>query len=100
MRKVRVVTPAAQSDKHKSLDAFEDELFNQLEWQGKLDYGVYWANNDNTQLATNAHDAALEVPAPDVIVAAGSMAAELLQTETTTIAVVQALGGRIPTHLV
>ena len=100
MPKVRVVTPAAQSDKHKSLDAFEDELFNQLEWQGKLDYMVYWANNDNTLLANNAHAAAHEVPAPDVIVAAGSMAAELLQVETTTIPVIQAIGGRIPANLV
>jgi hypothetical protein len=100
MPKVRVVTPAAQSDKHKSLDAFEGELFNQLDWQGKLDYMVYWGNNDNTQLAANAHAATIEVPAPDVIVAAGSMAAELLQHETTTIPVIQAIGGRIPINLV
>ena len=61
---------------------------------------VYWANNDNTLLANNAHAAAHEVPAPDVIVAAGSMAAELLQVETTTIPVIQAIGGRIPANLV
>jgi ABC transporter substrate binding protein len=98
MPKVRVVTPAAESDKHKSLDAFENELFNQLDWQGKLDYKVYWSNNDNTQLDGNALNAKND--APDVIVASGSMAAELLQGRTTTIPVIQAIGGRIPTNLV
>jgi hypothetical protein len=35
-----------------------------------------------------------------VIVAAGSMAAEILQGKTTTIPVIQAIGGRIPANLV
>jgi ABC-type uncharacterized transport system substrate-binding protein len=95
MPMVRVVTPGSVYDRHPSIDAFEDELLNRLGWAIRgIDENVYWANYNIKQLKINAKAAVNEKP--DVIIASGSMAATILQSLTTKIPIIQALGGCIP----
>jgi hypothetical protein len=103
MPTVRFVTPGDVHDKHLSLDAFEDELLHRLGWEQKgIDYNVLWAENNNKHLRVNAQAAVDEakraVDGAAVIVASGSMAAEILQRMTKTIPIIQGAGGRIPAN--
>jgi hypothetical protein len=94
MQKVRVVTPTEATT--ASLAAFQDQLMNKDHWTGKLDYVVYAANNVNSQLPGLVQNALND--SPDVIVAAGSTAAGIIQYVTATIPIVQAVGGEIPAN--
>ena len=75
---VRVVTPAGQRrENHKSIKAFQDELLNNLGWDGSVDYFVYWAEHNTANLNTAARQAvadaqaALNAGQPAVIVTSG-----------------------------
>jgi hypothetical protein len=88
---VSIVTPADQ--KTPSVEVFIDELDNYLGRKGTLNYQYFEAKGDNSKLDQLASNAATSTPAPAVIVAAGSLAASLVQKYTTTIPIVQAAGG-------
>jgi hypothetical protein len=108
---VRLVTVARKKEVHRSIAAFQDELFNSLEWSGNsIDYFVDGANNDTTKLTnavTNAaNDARAAVTAGQraVIVAGGLQATTLLQNSAVVsaapaIPIVQAVGGDVPPSL-
>ena len=49
---VRLVTVSRKKDIRRSIAAFQDELLNNLGWNGAIDYFVYGANNDTTKLQT------------------------------------------------
>jgi hypothetical protein len=104
-----LVTPAAPTDKkHPSQDAFEKLLKKLL--GSSVNYAVCYGKYDVPTLTQAANDAvtaaytAVEAGQPAVIVAAGTMAATILQDITinqgltTTIPIIQAVGGSVPTN--
>ena len=105
---VRLVTPADPADKrHPSQDAFE-KLLKKL--MSSIDYAVCYGKYNTDTLTQAADDAvtaayaAVDGGRPAVIVAAGTMAAAILQDITskqkltTTIPIIQAVGGSVPTN--
>jgi hypothetical protein len=101
---VRVVTPTDQST--PSIQAFEAELASKG-WKTtgpgqNIDYKVYSASDTNSNLQGWAQQAFQDAQAAinnnlrAVLVACGSMAAALLQDKTTTIPIIQTLGGEVP----
>jgi hypothetical protein len=88
---VRVVTPSVANT--PSLAAFYNELVTVNGYAGN--YNVYPAGDTNTNLQTQVN-LALQLPLPDLFVAAGTMAATLLQNGTTTVPIIQAAGAKIP----
>jgi hypothetical protein len=103
-----LVTPANATDKKPSQDAFE-KLLKKL-FGSSIDYAVCYGNYDVPTLtnaantAVTAAYAAVEAGQPAVIVAAGTMAATILQDITCkkgltgTISIIQAVGGSVPTN--
>ena len=99
-----MVTPTDRNT--PSIKAFETELADKgwiIAGTGKnIDYDVYSASDSNLNLQGWAQQAYQDVQTAinnnlrAVLVAAGSMAAELLQEKTTTIPIIQALGGEVP----
>ena len=93
---VRLVTVARKKEVHRSIAAFQDELLNNLGWNGSVDYFICGANNDTTKLQDAANDAvtdaksAVQAGQRAVIVAGGLQATMLLQNA------VQASGVVIP----
>jgi hypothetical protein len=101
---VRVVTP---TDPHtQSIVAFEAELASKgwiIAGPGQnIDYKVYPASDTNSNLQGWAQQAYQDAQAAinnhlrAVLVACGSMAAALLQDKTSTIPIIQTLGGEVP----
>lgn len=107
---VRLVTPADPNKKHPSQDSFE-KLLKKL-GGSSIDYKAYYGKYDTKTLTdaansavTDAYNAVNGVPSQSaVIVAAGTMAATILQDLTIqqnltgTISIVQAVGGSVPTN--
>ena len=99
------MTPARADDtKHKSRDAFEDEL-QRLGLTAQIDYKVYYGSYSPTTLRTKANtavsDAQSYVDAHQraVIVTAGTMATAIVQgLAPNTIPIIQAAGGAMPTR--
>jgi hypothetical protein len=89
MPKVCVLTPTDRNT--KGIKAFSTELQNDVPGV-VLQY--FEANGDLTNLASQANQAI--AASPDALLAAGSSAAYILQSMTTTIPIVQGLGGEIP----
>ena len=101
---VRVVTPAGQRrENHKSIKAFQDELLNNLGWDGSVDYYVYWAEHKTANLKTVANaavadaQAALNAGLPAVIVTSGSQATTVVQKRVEhqgdpVVPIIQAIG--------
>src|ERR1700730_10056806 len=103
---VCLVTPAdAHDTKHKSRDAFEDELQRLGLTSAQIDYKVYYGSYSPTTLRTKANtavsDAQSYVDAHQraVIVTAGTMATAIVQgLAPNTIPIIQAAGGAMPTR--
>jgi hypothetical protein len=107
---VRLVTPADPNKKHPSQDSFE-KLLKKL-GGSSIDYKAYYGKYDTKTLTdaansavTDAYNAVNGVPSQSaVIVAAGTMAATILQDLTIqqnltgTISIVQAVGGSVLTN--
>jgi hypothetical protein len=101
---VRLVTVSRKKDIRRSIAAFQDELLNNLGWNGAIDYFVYGANNDTAKLQTAVGKAVADAKIagaagqPAVIVASGLQATTLLQTavQASPIPIVQAAGGDAP----
>jgi hypothetical protein len=105
---VRLVTPADPNKKHQSQDSFEKVLKKLV--GSSLDYKAYYGKYDTATLTEAANEAVADAYAavtagqPAVIVAAGTMAATILQDitikegVTATIPIIQAVGGSIPTN--
>jgi hypothetical protein len=94
---LRIVTPAGPNDRHKGIEAFENELLQVLGWRGEIDYqDPNWA--DGAANLAGAVAAAMS-DHPDVVVADGSMAAELLRDiQPHTTPIIQAVGGKNPAN--
>jgi hypothetical protein len=100
---VRLVTPADPNKKHPSQDSFE-KLLKKL-GGSSIDYKAYYGKYDTKTLTDAANSAVNGVPSQSaVIVAAGTMAATILQDITIqqnltgTISIVLAVGGSVPTN--
>jgi len=103
---VRLVTPADATDKKPSQDSFE-KLLKKL-FGSSIDYKACYGKYDTATLTQAANDAVTDAYAavdgglPAVIVAAGTMAAGILQeitiqkNLTTAIPIIQAVGGSVP----
>jgi hypothetical protein len=101
---VRVVTPTDPGT--QSIIAFERELTSKgwiIAGPGQnIDYKVYPASDTNSNLQGCAQQACQDAQAAinnhlrAVLVACGSMAAALLQEKTSTIPIIQTLGGEVP----
>ena len=96
-KKIRIVTPAAPNDRHKGIEAFEHELLQELGWRGEIDYqDPIWA--DGTANLPKAAQDAMSAN-PDVVIADGSMAAELLRDiQPRRTPIIQAVGGKSPAN--
>ena len=104
------MTPADPNKKHPSQDSFE-KLLKKL-GGSSIDYKAYYGKYDTKTLTdaansavTDAYNAVNGLPSQSaVIVAAGTMAATILQDLTIqqnltgTISIVQAVGGSVPTN--
>ena len=94
MDTVYVVTPSVSNT--TGIVTLTNELTNDPRWSGNII--TYPANDDPTQLANaaiTAYNAAKANP-PAVLVAAGTLAAKMLQDLTPTIPIIQAVGGAVP----
>jgi hypothetical protein len=105
---VRLVTPADSTDKNPSQKSFEKLLKKLL--GSSIDYAVCYGKYNTDTLTQAANDAvtaantAVGAGQPAVIVAAGTMAAGIVQEITinqgltTTVPIIQAVGGSVPTN--
>jgi hypothetical protein len=109
---VRLVTVGRRKEVHRSIAAFQDELLNNLGWNGSIDYLVHGANNDTTKLQAVADKAVADAqaalnaaqPAPAAVVAGGVQATSCLQHAVqasggTPVPIIQAVGGAEPANL-
>jgi hypothetical protein len=105
---VRLVTPADPDKKHPSQDSFEKLLKKLL--GSSIDYKPCYGKYDTTTLTAAANGAvtdaynAVNAGQPAVIVAAGTLAASIVQDITSsqnltaTIPIILAVGGSVPTN--
>jgi hypothetical protein len=92
---VRLITPAAKGGKHPGLDAFTDELFDELAWEGDpdLDFAICWGDNNNKNIDGIAQEVVQKENA-NLIVTDGSMATQsAYKYAPSTIGIIQAVGG-------
>lgn len=92
---VRLVTPAATGVTHKGVDAFENQLLRQLDWDGEtgFDFAQIRATGGTAGLAAAANAAV--IAAPNLIITDGSMATDAVRTRlgAATTPIIQAVGG-------